>query len=95
MQQPCHCFFLCNLRTGTCWLYSTNAQQRLNIREAGVMRIHLQSADVVAIIAIALFTALMLAVRFRTTSWRGIVLQALVANAGAIAAVVAFEVMTT
>jgi hypothetical protein len=59
------------------------------------MRIHLQSADVVGIIAIALFTALMLAVRFRTTSWRGIVLQALIANAGAIAAVVAFEVITT
>jgi hypothetical protein len=37
----------------------------------------------------------MLAVRFRTTSWRGIVFQALIANAGAIAAVVAFEVMTT
>jgi hypothetical protein len=59
------------------------------------MRIHLQSADVVAIFSIALFTALMLAVRFRTTSWRGIVLQALLANARAIAAVVAFEVMTT
>lgn len=59
------------------------------------MRIHLQSADAVAIISIALFTALMLAVRFRTTSWRWIVLQALLANARAIAAVVAFEVMTT
>jgi hypothetical protein len=67
----------------------------VNNREADFMRIHLQSADVVAIIAIALFTALMLAVRFRTTSWRGIVFQALIANAGAIAAVVAFEVMTT
>jgi hypothetical protein len=69
--------------------------KRLNIREASAMRIHLQSVDVVAVIAIALVTALMLAVRFRTTSWRGIVLQALVANAGAIAAVVAFEIMTT
>ncbi|CAH2775593.1 MAG: hypothetical protein CBCREVIR_0195 [Candidatus Burkholderia crenata] len=59
------------------------------------MRIHLQSVNVVAIIAIALFTAIMLAVRFRITSWRGIVLQALLANAGAIAAVIAFEVMTT
>jgi hypothetical protein len=64
-------------------------------REASSMRIHLQSAHVVAIIAIALFTALMLAVRFRTTSWRGIVLEALIANIGAIAAVVAFEVMTS
>jgi hypothetical protein len=70
-------------------------QQRVNNREADFMRIHLQSADVVAIVAIALVTALMLAVRFRTTSWRGIVFQALIANAGAIAAVVAFEVMTT
>jgi len=95
MQLSGHRLFLCNLRTGLRCLYSTDTQQRLNIREAGVMRIHLQSADVVAIIAIALFTALMLAVRFRTTSWRGIVLQALIANAGAIAAVVAFEVMTT
>jgi len=95
MQRSGHRLFLCNLRTGSCCLFSTNIQQRLNIHEASVMRIHLQSADVVAIIAIALFTALMLAVRFRTTSWRGIVLQALIANAGAIAAVVAFEVMTT
>jgi hypothetical protein len=50
---------------------------------------------VVVAIAIALFTALMLAVRFRTTSWRGIVFQALIGNIGAIAAVVTFEVMTT
>lgn len=59
------------------------------------MRIHLESAHVVVIIAIALFSALMLAVRFQTTSWRGIAVEALVANIGAIAAVVAFEVMTS
>ncbi|SAL36991.1 hypothetical protein AWB64_03788 [Caballeronia sordidicola] len=59
------------------------------------MRIHLHSAHVVAMIAIALFSALMLAVRFRTTSWRGIVLEALIANLGAIAAVVTFELVTS
>jgi hypothetical protein len=59
------------------------------------MRIHLQSADVVAVIAIALLMALMLAMRFGANSWRGIFLQALVANLGAIAAVLAFEMMTT
>ncbi len=59
------------------------------------MRIHLHSAHVVAIIAIALFGALMLAVRFQTTSWRGIALEALIANLGAIAAVVAFEMITS
>jgi len=36
----------------------------------------------------------MLAVRFQTTSWRGIAFQALIANLGAIAAVVAFEMVT-
>jgi hypothetical protein len=59
------------------------------------MSIHVQSADVVAVIAIALLTALMLAMRYGVNSWRGIFLQALVANIGAIAAVLAFELMTT
>ncbi|SAL79108.1 hypothetical protein AWB68_05567 [Caballeronia choica] len=58
------------------------------------MRIHLQSSHLVAIIAIALFTALMLAIRFRPQSWRGILCEALIANLGAIAAVVAFEILT-
>ncbi|SAK96907.1 hypothetical protein AWB81_05434 [Caballeronia arationis] len=58
------------------------------------MRIHLQSSHLVAIIAIALFTALMLAIRFRPKSWRGVLCEALIANLGAIAAVVAFEVLT-
>jgi len=58
------------------------------------MRIHLHSAHVVVVIAIALFSALMLAVRFQTTSWRGIAFQALVANLGAIAAVISFEMVT-
>ncbi|WP_438395750.1 hypothetical protein [Caballeronia sp. DA-9] len=59
------------------------------------MRIHLHSAHVVTMIAIALFSALVLAVLFRTTSWPGIVLEALIANLGAIAAVVAFEIVTS
>jgi hypothetical protein len=59
------------------------------------MSIHLQSADVVAVIAIALLAALMLAMRFGVNSWRGVFLQALIANIGAIAAVLAFELMTT
>jgi hypothetical protein len=59
------------------------------------MNIHVQSADVVAVIAIALLTALMLAMRYGVNSWRGIFVQALVANLGAIAAVLAFELMTT
>jgi hypothetical protein len=58
------------------------------------MRIHLQSSHLVAIIAIALFTALMLAIRFRPKSWRGVLGEALIANLGAIAAVVAFEILT-
>ena len=44
------------------------------------MRIHLQSSHLVAIIAIALFTALMLAIRFRPQSWRGILCEALITN---------------
>jgi hypothetical protein len=59
------------------------------------MSIHLQSADVVAVIAIALLTALMLATRYGVNSWRGVFIQALIANIGAIAAVLAFELMTT
>ncbi|MDR5749876.1 MULTISPECIES: hypothetical protein [unclassified Caballeronia] len=58
------------------------------------MRIHLENSHLVAIIAIALFTALMLAIRFRPKSWRGVICEALIANLGAIAAVVAFEILT-
>jgi hypothetical protein len=59
------------------------------------MSIHLQSADVVAVIAIALLMALMLATRYGVNSWRGVFIQALIANISAIAAVLAFELMTT
>jgi hypothetical protein len=59
------------------------------------MPIHLHSGHVIAMLAIALFTAVMLAVRFQTTTWRGIFLEALIANIGAAAAVIAIEVMTS
>ena len=57
------------------------------------MRIHLESAHVVAIMAIALLTALLLAVRFKPITWRAIALQAIVANIGAMATVIAFELL--
>ena len=58
------------------------------------MRIHLESSDLVAIIAIALLTALLLAVKFRPSTWRGVLFEAVIANVGAILAVLAFEVLT-
>ncbi|SAK75198.1 hypothetical protein AWB77_03415 [Caballeronia fortuita] len=58
------------------------------------MRIHLQSAHLVAIIGIALLTALLLAVRFRPATWRGVVFEAVIANVGAFLAVLAFEMLT-
>lgn len=57
------------------------------------MRIHLESVHVVMIIAMALFIALMLAVRFKPTTWRAIVLQAIVANVSATVTVLAFEML--
>jgi hypothetical protein len=59
-----------------------------------VMRFHLQSSHLVAMICIALLTALLLAVKFRPASWRGIVCEAMIANIGAILAVIAFEMLT-
>jgi hypothetical protein len=58
------------------------------------MPIHFQSSHLVAVIAMALLTALLLAVRFRPKSWRGVLVEALVANVGAVAAVIAFEILT-
>ena len=58
------------------------------------MRVHLLSSHLVAMIAIALSVALLLAIRFRPATWRGVVCEAVIANLGAIAAVVAFEVLT-
>ena len=45
------------------------------------------------IIALALLCSLLLALRFRPATWKGIVVEALAANAAAIAAVVAFEML--
>jgi hypothetical protein len=45
-------------------------------------------------VAIALCVALLLAIKFRPATWRGVVCEALLANLGAIAAVVAFEMLT-
>ncbi|BAN22466.1 hypothetical protein [Caballeronia insecticola] len=58
------------------------------------MNIHLQSSHLVAMISIALLTALLLAVKFRPATWRGVLCEAIIANVGAILAVVAFEVLT-
>ncbi len=57
------------------------------------MNLYLHNADVVTIIALALLGALLLALRFRPGNWKIIVLEALAANAAAIAAVIAFELM--
>jgi hypothetical protein len=57
------------------------------------MNIHLTNADVVIIIALALLCSLLLALRFRPATWKGIVVEALAANAAAITAVVAFEML--
>ncbi|MGU7775275.1 hypothetical protein ACV229_34525 [Burkholderia sp. MR1-5-21] len=57
------------------------------------MNIHLRNADLVLILALALGGALLLAARFRPKTWRGLVFEALLANAAAIAAVVAVEAL--
>lgn len=57
------------------------------------MNIHINNADIVMIIALALIGSLLLAVRFKPATWKGIVVEALAANIAAIAAVVAIEMM--
>ena len=57
------------------------------------MNLHLSNADIVLIIALALGISLLLAFCLRTASWRGVLLEALAANAAAIAAVVAIEML--
>lgn len=57
------------------------------------MNIHLDNADIVAIVALALLSALLLAFRFRPRTWFGVAVEVLLANALAIAAVLAFDVM--
>ena len=57
------------------------------------MNIHLHNADVVMIIALALLGSLLLALLFSPATWKGIVIEAVAANAAAITAVVAFEML--
>jgi hypothetical protein len=57
------------------------------------MNIQIHNVDMVAILALALFIALLLAVRFRPKTWLAIVLEAIVANAAAFAAVLAVEAL--
>ncbi|MBW8837343.1 MAG: hypothetical protein JF605_20470 [Burkholderia sp.] len=57
------------------------------------MNFHLHNADVVMIIALALLCSLLLALRFKPASWKGIVVEALAANAASITAVLAFEML--
>jgi hypothetical protein len=58
------------------------------------MPFHFQSSHLVAMIALALAGALLLAVKFRPQTWRGVVCEAVIANAGAIIAVIAYEMLT-
>ncbi|KVN93969.1 hypothetical protein WK59_04375 [Burkholderia ubonensis] len=57
------------------------------------MSIRLANADLVLILSLALGGALLLTLHFRPKTWLGIVFEALVANAAAIAAVLAFEAL--
>ncbi|TCW86641.1 hypothetical protein C5O80_01280 [Burkholderia sp. SRS-46] len=57
------------------------------------MSVRLGNADLILILMLALGCALLLALRFRPQTWRGIVLEALVANVAAVAAVLAVEAL--
>jgi hypothetical protein len=57
------------------------------------MNLHLSNADVVLMIALALGISLFLAFRLRTATWRAVVVEALVANIAAVAAVIAVEML--
>lgn len=57
------------------------------------MGIRIDNADIVAILALALLLALLLAIRFRPKTWLAIVIEALLANAAAFAAVIAVETL--
>lgn len=61
-------------------------------KEAAV-NFHLQNADLVMIVALALLCSLLLAIRFRPATWKGILIEAVAANLAAVVAVVAFEMM--
>ncbi|WP_306715115.1 hypothetical protein [Burkholderia dolosa] len=53
------------------------------------MNVRLGNADLILILALAL----LLALRFRPKTWRGLLLEALLANVAAIAAVLTFEAL--
>jgi hypothetical protein len=57
------------------------------------MNVHLSNADIVLIMALALGISLVLAFRLRTASWRAVLIEAIAANATAIAAVIAIEIL--
>ena len=57
------------------------------------MNIRFDNADLVLILALALGGALLLALRFRPKTWRGLLFEALLANVAAIAAVITVEVL--
>ncbi|AOI69747.1 hypothetical protein [Burkholderia ubonensis] len=57
------------------------------------MSIRLANADLVLILSLALGGALLLTLRFRPKTWLGIVFEAIVANAAAVAAVLAFDAL--
>ncbi|AOK03812.1 hypothetical protein LGM90_01080 [Burkholderia sp. AU28942] len=57
------------------------------------MNVHLNNADLVMILVLALGGALLLAARLRPKTWRGLLFDALLANLAAIAAVVAVEAL--
>ncbi|KAB0640268.1 hypothetical protein [Burkholderia latens] len=57
------------------------------------MNVHLNNADLVLILALALGGALLLAARFRPKTWRGLLFEALLANLAAIAAVITVEAL--
>jgi hypothetical protein len=59
------------------------------------MSLHFQNSHLVAMIALALAGALLLAIKFRPQTWRGVICEAVIANVGAIVAVIAFEMLTT
>ncbi|EAY69471.1 hypothetical protein BDAG_02230 [Burkholderia dolosa AU0158] len=60
---------------------------------AAAMNVRLGNADLILILALALGAALLLALRFRPKTWRGLLLEALLANVAAIAAVLTFEAL--
>jgi hypothetical protein len=57
------------------------------------MDLHLHNADVVVIIALALLGSLLLELRFKPLTWKGIIVETVAANLAAIAAVVAIEML--